>query len=159
MTGHWLTKGYQGVVSGLTAPIIYTVGTSTRTKEEFIGLLRHYQLTTVVDVRSFPQSRFEHFNRGNLAKLLSEVSIDYVYLGKELGGFRKGGYQNYTQTDPYHAGICRLEEIAQKGCTAFMCAERFAWKCHRRIIASTLAERGWKALHIIEKDRVWNPLK
>lgn len=143
----------------MAEPAIYTVGTSTRTKEEFIELLRHYHLTTVVDVRSFPQSRFEHFNRENLAKMLSEVAIDYVYLGEELGGFRKGGYQAYTQTDAYHAGICRLEEIAQNGSTAFMCAERFAWKCHRRIIASTLEQRGWNVLHIIEKDRVWNPSK
>ena len=143
----------------MTAPIVYTVGTSTRTKEEFIELLPHYHLATVVDVRSFPQSRFEHFNRENLAKLLSENAIEYVYLGKELGGFRKGGYRAYTQTNAYQAGICKLEEIAQKGCTVFMCAERFAWKCHRRIIASTLEQRGWNVLHIIEKDRVWNPSK
>ena len=143
----------------MTAPIIYTVGTSTRTKEEFIELLRHYDLATVADVRSFPQSRFEHFNRENLAKLLSEVAIDYVYLGRQLGGFRKGGYQAYTQTSAYHAGIRKLEEIAQNGSTAFICAERFAWKCHRRFIASTLEQRGWAVLHIIDKDRVWNPSK
>ena len=91
--------------------------------------------------------------------MLREVAIDYFYLGKELGGFRKAGYRAYTQTDAYHAGIRRLEEIAQKGSTAFMCAERFAWKCHRRFIASTLEQRGWNVLHIIEKDRVWNPSK
>ena len=135
------------------------MGTSTRTKEEFIELLRHYHLTTVVDVRSFPQSRFKHFNGENLAKMLSEVAIDYIYLGKELGGFRKGGYQAYTQTSAYQAGIYKLEEIAQKDSTAFMCAERFAWKCHRRIIASTLEQRGWKVLHIIEKDKAWSPSK
>ena len=89
--------------------------------------------------------------------MLGEVAIDYVYLGKELGGFRKGGYRAYTQTDAYHAGICRLEEIAKKASTAFMCAERFPWKCHRRIIASTLEQKGWNVLHIIEKERVWNP--
>ena len=143
----------------MTEPIIYTVGTSTRSIEEFIALLRHYHLTTVADVRSFPQSRFEHFNKENLAKMLSEVAIAYVYLGKELGGFRKGGYRAYTQNSAYVAGIDKLEEIAHKGSTAFMCAERFAWKCHRRIIASTLAERGWNVLHIIDKDRVWNPSK
>ena len=138
---------------------IYTMGTSTRSREEFIDLLHHYHLTTVADVRSFPQSRFEHFIRENLAKMLSEVAIDYVYLGKELGGFRKGGYRAYTQTDAYQVGIHKLEEIAQNGSTVLMCAERFAWKCHRRFIASTLEQRGWAVLHIIDKDRVWNPLK
>ena len=143
----------------MTAPIVYTVGTSTRTKEEFIELVLHYHLATVVDVRSFPQSRFEHFNGENLAKMLGEVAINYIYLGKELGGFRKGGYRAYTQTSAYQAGIHKLDEIAQNGSTAFMCAERFAWKCHRRFIASTLEQRGWNVLHIIEKDRVWNPSK
>jgi len=143
----------------LAESTIYTVGTSTRSIEEFIELLRHYHLTTVADVRSFPQSRFEHFNRENLAILLSEVAIKYIYLGKELGGYRKGGYRAYTQTDAYQAGIHKLEEIAQNGSTVFMCAERFAWKCHRRIIASTLEQRGWNVLHIIKKDRVWNPSK
>jgi uncharacterized protein (DUF488 family) len=149
----------RGGVSRLAEPAIYTVGTSTRSREEFIELLRHYHLTSVADVRSFPQSRFEHFNRENLAKMLSEVAIDYVYLGTELGGYRKGGYQAYAQTDAYQAGIHKLEKIAQNGSTAFMCAERFAWKCHRRFIASTLEQRGWAVLHIIEKDRVWNPSK
>ena len=143
----------------LAESTIYTVGTSTRTKEEFIELLRHYHLTIVADVRSFPQSRFEHFNRENLAKMLSEFAIGYIYLGKELGGYRKGGYRAYTQTSAYQAGILKLEQIAQNGSTAFMCAERFAWKCHRRFIASTLEQRGWKVLHIIEKDRVWSPSK
>ena len=67
--------------------IIYTLGTSTRSEEEFIALLRHCRIETVVDVRSFPQSRFEHFTRENLERVLGAQGFSYVYLGKELGGF------------------------------------------------------------------------
>jgi uncharacterized protein (DUF488 family) len=135
----------------------YTLGTSIRSEEEFIAILRNYHIETVVDVRSFPQSRFEHFRREHLDRMLEGVGIGYVYLGKELGGFRKGGYLAYTGTAPYQEGIGNLERVGREGVTAFLCAERFPWKCHRRFIASSLEERGWKVLHIIEKGRVWRP--
>ena len=141
----------------LPKPIIYTLGTSTHTKEEFIELLHHYRIETVVDVRSFPQSRFEHFKKENLAKILNERGFNYVYLGKELGGFRRGGYLSYSETSPYQAGISHLERIGKERTTAFVCAERFPWKCHRRFIASSLERRGWHVVHIIEKNRVWRP--
>lgn len=136
-------------------PIIYTLGTSTRSEEEFIELLRHYRIETVVDVRSFPQSRFEHFKGENLETMLDGEGFHYVYLGKELGGFRKGGYLAYTKTTTFQGGIAHLERVGRVSITAFICAERFPWKCHRRFIAASLEERGWKVLHIIDKRRVW----
>jgi uncharacterized protein (DUF488 family) len=141
----------------LEQPIIYTMGTSTRAEEEFLKLLRCYHIETVIDVRSFPQSRFEHFNKDNLTKKLKTEGINYIYLGKELGGFRKGGYLSYTKTAPYEEGISRLMQIGKQGITAFICAERFPWKCHRRFIAASLEERGWRVEHIIEENRVWRP--
>jgi len=138
-------------------PTIYTLGTSTRSGEEFIELFKHYHIETVVDVRSFPQSRFEHFNKENLAGILEGEGFHYVYLGNELGGFRKGGYLAYTKTAPYQEGISHLEKIGSQGITAFFCAERFPWRCHRRFIASSLEERGWKVEHVLEKGRVWRP--
>jgi uncharacterized protein (DUF488 family) len=137
--------------------LIYTLGTSTRTKEEFLELLACYHIETVVDMRSFPQSRFEHFTRGNLVEILEEEGIDYVYLGKELGGFRTGGYRSYAKGIQYQEGVSHLERIGKESITAFMCAERFPWRCHRRFIASSLEERGWQVIHIIDKDRIWRP--
>jgi uncharacterized protein (DUF488 family) len=141
----------------LKASIIYTLGTSTHSREEFLELLKYYHIETVVDVRSFPQSRFEHFKKENLARILKEGGVKYVYLGKELGGFRKGGYLSHTKSIPYQAGVSDLEQIGKEGITAFICAERFPWKCHRRFIASSLEERGWQVIHIIDKDRKWRP--
>jgi len=57
---------------GMKGPIIFTLGTSTHGKEGFIELLKHYRIETVVDVRSFPQSRFEHFKKENLERILRE---------------------------------------------------------------------------------------
>ena len=116
------------------------------------GLLRQLKGS-----RSFPQSRFDHFRKESLVRILEEAGFGYVYLGKELGGFRKGGYLDYTKTIPYQQGIVRLEQIGRQTTSAFICAERFPWKCHRRFIALTLQQRGWQVVHIIDKERVWRP--
>lgn len=55
--------------------IIYTLGTSTHSKEEFLDLLKYYHIETVVDVRSFPQSRFEHFKKESLVEILKEGGV------------------------------------------------------------------------------------
>jgi len=36
---------------------IFTLGTSTREKEEFLEILRNYQIKIVVDVRRWPTSK------------------------------------------------------------------------------------------------------
>jgi uncharacterized protein (DUF488 family) len=80
-------------------------------------------------------------------------------MGEELGGYRRGGYQNFTATSQFQAGISKLEEIAHQKRTAIICAERFAWRCHRRFIALELEKRGWRINHIIDKGRDWVPGK
>ena len=136
-------------------PIMYSVGTSNHNVEDFLGLLHHYAIQTVVHVRRFPQSRFDHFTKGNLKSLLEKIHC--LYLGKEFGGLRKEGYEAYTSSTMYQQSIERLELTAKKSVAAFVCAERLPWKCHRRFIASRLAQRGWPVVHNIDKDRVWRP--
>jgi len=67
----------------------------------------------VVDVRRFPSSRFEHFDKEKLAELLSEAGIDYLYMGEELGGYRHGGYQEYTTTSEFQAGLKKPRRARQ----------------------------------------------
>lgn len=71
---------------------IYTLGTSTRSTEDFFSALKTYQI--------------------NCIKKLSTVLI---------------------------------------------CAERLPWKCHRFKISHGLIERGWNVVHVIERDRIWQP--
>ena len=138
----------------MPAPVIYTVGTSNRTKEEFLDILNHYSIEAVVDVRRFPKSKFDHFAKENLTGILEEDGFHYRYLGKELGGFRKEGYETYTRSAAYQQSIEHLERAAQKNFAAITCAERLPWRCHRRFIATSLSHRGWQVVHIIDKDRV-----
>jgi len=136
---------------------IYTLGTGQRSLEDFTEILDSYSIEAVIDVRSFPKSKFEHFKRENLESFLKSELFEYHYLGKELGGFRKGGYENYTHTPEFETGINILEKIASKKISVVICAEHFPWRCHRRFIARALQKRGWEIDHIIDKGKLWIP--
>ena len=136
---------------------IYSIGTSTRPLDEFIALLRRYGIDTVVDVRSFPTSRFEHFKRDSLVRELREAGFRYDYLGAELGGYRRGGYEKYMATHDYGEGLSKLAEIGSASVTTFVCAERLPWRCHRRWIGQSLMKEGWEVIHIVDEKRTWIP--
>ncbi len=136
---------------------IYTLGTDRRSEEDFIEILFAYDIKSLIDVRSFPKSRIPVFTRENLKNLLEHEGIAYHFLGRDLGGFRKGGYVPYLVTDDFKGGIDLLESIAEKHSSVIICAERFPWKCHRKWISRELHQRGWQVEHIIDKGKVWIP--
>ena len=136
---------------------IYSIGTSNRSLDEFISLLRNYGIETVVDVRSFPTSRFEHFIRDRLERVLREFGFCYIYLGNELGGYRRGGYEKYMADPNYREGLSKLTEIGSSSMATFLCAERLPWRCHRRWIGESLVLEGWEVIHILDERRTWIP--
>ena len=133
---------------------IYTLGTSNRTIEDFIGILKEYGITIVIDVRRFPTSKFPHFKKENFQKHLKKNKITYLYLGNELGGYRKNGYERYMETEEFKKGLRKIIEVSEKGNVAIVCCEKFFWKCHRRFIAEELKKEGKRIVHIIEKNRI-----
>jgi uncharacterized protein (DUF488 family) len=150
---------------------IYTIGHSNRSQEEFLELLAEYGIQAVADVRAFPTSRrYPHFSRERLERALAGAGIVYLWLGRELGGYRRqglgenspntawraGGFRNYADhmlTPEFQRGIERVLELAQGRKTAIMCAERFWWRCHRRLISDFLVAQGHRVVHILEADR------
>ncbi len=136
---------------------VYTLGTGRRSEEDFIEILHSYDIKSLIDVRSFPKSSIPVFSRENLRNLLAREGIAYHFLGKELGGFRKGGYVSYLVTDEFMRGIGLLESIACSRLCVIVCAERFPWKCHRKWISRELHKRGWRVEHIIDKGKLWVP--
>ena len=66
--------------------IIYTIGHSTRSIEDFIDLLRSFEIEMVIDVRTIPKSRFNpQYNEDKLEAALKDAGIRYKHLTK-LGG-------------------------------------------------------------------------
>ncbi len=137
--------------------IIYTLGTDRRTEEDFIEILNAYGIESLIDVRRFPTSKLPVFKKKYLENLLRENGIGYYWLGNELGGYRKGGYDAYTETEQFQRGVDMVEEIASEKVSVLVCAEKFPWKCHRRWIARELKKRGWTVVHIIDKGKEWVP--
>lgn len=132
---------------------IYTIGHSTRTLEDFIDILKYFGIELVVDVRRFPSSKkFPHFNKESLELELPKTNIQYLHY-PELGGFRKGGYLSFSQSEEFGNAIDKLLEIINKKITVILCAEVLFWKCHRKYVANKLSELGHQVIHIFNKDK------
>jgi len=143
--------------------IIYTIGHSTRSIEQFLELLRAHNIEELVDVRTIPKSRHNpQFGQEELAASLKQAGIGYVHLGK-LGGLRHSrkdsvnlgwqnlsfrGYADYMATPEFQEGLDELKAIAGKKRVAIMCSEAVPWRCHRSLIADALTTQGWQVLHI-----------
>jgi len=132
---------------------IWTIGHSNRSKEEFLNLLREHLIEVLADIRSFPTSKIEHFKKENLEKWLPENGVEYVWLGKELGGYRKGGYKRHMRTKLFREGVQKLLEIARQKRTCMMCMEKNPKYCHRRFLSAYLERKGVEVIHIIEKGQ------
>jgi uncharacterized protein (DUF488 family) len=133
---------------------IYTIGTGARSPEAFLALLEASGIGVLVDVRRVPRSHEPRFSRDGLAVLCRGARIDYRWMGESLGGLRDEGYEAWMQTPAFLQGIERLEELALDRRCALCCAERLPWRCHRWLIAGFLEERGWRVLHVIDRDSV-----
>ena len=143
---------------------LYTIGHSTRTLNELIEALQAHSIRTLVDIRAFPASRrLPHFNRESLEKTLPAAGIRYVWM-KELGGHRKKisqdspnialrndsfrNYADYMLTPEFEAAMAKLIALAESSRTAYMCAERVYFHCHRMMVSDWLVSHGHEVQHI-----------
>ncbi|HEV2295913.1 MAG TPA: DUF488 domain-containing protein [Tepidisphaeraceae bacterium] len=145
-------------------PVIFTVGHSTRSAEDFAKLLHAHGIGAIADVRLIPKSRrYPHFGEDQLARWLPEVEIAYIPF-KQLGGRRRPakdslnagwrndsfrGYADFMQTEAFGHAVEELIALAAQRPTAMMCAEAVPWRCHRSLISDALLVRGWRVLDII----------
>ncbi len=132
---------------------IYTIGHGSRSKEVFLKLLRKHTIQILVDVRRWPTSKTEHFKLDYLKEWLPKAGIKYVWLGDRLGGYRKGGYRAYTESEAFKEGLRYLLELAKKDRVCIMCLEVGPSSCHRRFITEKLFEIGYEVVHIISENK------
>jgi uncharacterized protein (DUF488 family) len=143
-----------------SVPTAYTVGHSNHTLEHFLQLLNDASIDVVVDVRSFPYSRFApQFNRDGLAAALVHAGIKYVFMGAELGG-RPDGDEFYDESDHilygrvaeselFQDGLARVEDGLDRFRVALMCSEEDPEGCHRRLLVTrVLGDHGVRVVHL-----------
>src|SRR2546427_3513016 len=136
-------------------PMIYTLGHSTRSLDDFIALLKAHGVAQLADVRSVPRSRrHPHFAADALSVSLPAVGIAYRHC-PGLGGLRKArrdspntawrhegfrGYADYMQTGEFERALDELVALAQQP-TAIMCAEAVWWRGPRQVNGDSLVAR------------------
>ncbi|WP_434559091.1 DUF488 domain-containing protein [Pseudomonas sp. R1-6] len=152
-------------------PSLYTIGHSTRTLEQFVDIVKSFDVEMIVDVRTVPRSRTNpQYNLDTLAGLLEPHGLKHEQI-RELGGLRKKSrtvadevngfwenrsfhnYADYALSDEFETGLDRLLALNQARRCAIMCAEAVWWRCHRRIITDYLLIRGVDVFHIMDKDK------
>ena len=144
---------------------VFTIGHSTHTLDEFVGLLRRHRVTAVADVRAAPYSRFNpQFKRDALADSLGALGLEYVFLGRELGGrsadpadYRDGriDYDRLRGTERFRRGVERVVRGAEGRRIALMCAEKEPLDCHRTLlVAPALEARNIAVAHILPDGAV-----
>jgi uncharacterized protein (DUF488 family) len=144
--------------------LFYTIGHSTRSLNELVEALQAHTIETLVDIRAFPMSRrLPQFNRESLEKTLPAAGIRYVWM-KSLGGYRKKSredspniglsnasfrnYADYMLTAEFENAMGELVALAESSRTAYMCAERVYFRCHRMLVSDWLVANGHEVMHI-----------
>ena len=70
--------------------MIYTVGHSTLTQDEFVALLAGASVTRLWDVRSYPSSHWDWFRRERMEMWLPEAGVQYRWVPALGGGAARG---------------------------------------------------------------------
>jgi uncharacterized protein (DUF488 family) len=148
--------------------IIWTIGHSTRSIDEFLSLLNTYHIKHLIDIRRFPGSkRFPQYNQEVLSSTLSKYNIAYTHM-EALGGRRNPrpdstnsawrvkafrGYADYMETDAFKKAAGELEHLAETSRCAVMCSEAVWWSCHRALLSDWLKINGWQVMHIMTLEK------
>lgn len=148
-----------------TTPV-YTIGYGARDVEALVAALRAHGISTLVDVRSAPYSRYKpEFSKEALERELRRAGIHYVYLGDALGGRPadpdcyvddKVDYERVKGKPFYQAGIARVRSAWQRGVRfVLMCSEGKPEQCHRsKLIGESLTALGIPVAHIDDNDEL-----
>jgi uncharacterized protein (DUF488 family) len=145
---------------------IWTVGHSNHEFDRFSRLLMGEQIEYLVDVRSYPYSRYApQYGREELQTSVSSLGIGYVYLGVPLGGrpdreehYDQDGHALYrvmSQQEAFTDAIHALIRGSRRHRLALMCSEADPEHCHRRLlVGKVLAEHGVQLRHIMPDGAV-----
>ena len=140
---------------------VWTIGHSRHEIEEFAQLLEQNSIEVVVDVRTIPSSKMApQFNELTLRRALEDKKIEYIFMGKELGGRPDGDhmydekghvlYNKLAESDLFRVGLERLLTGISKYRVAIMCSEGKPEGCHRHLLISrVLQDSNIEVLNIL----------
>ena len=130
-----------------------TIGYETATQVAVIDCLKRAGVEVLIDVRAVASSRRAGFSKNILAASLAEAGIAYAHL-RALGTPKAGRqavraghvgemvaiYEAHLAEPQAQLELAQALEIARGRPAALLCYEADASHCHRRIVASALAD-------------------
>lgn len=144
--------------------IVYTIGHSNYTMDEFVERLKVYEIDYVVDIRGTPYSKYNvQYNKDCIAGFLKPYGLGYIYMGREFAAQRTNkllyteeGYADFEKVkdDPdFLRGIERLRQGVKKGYRiVLMGAKQDPVECHRLILVGrVLVQYGFEIRHILHE--------
>jgi uncharacterized protein (DUF488 family) len=128
---------------GKKQPIVFSAGHSNVSIDRLLELLKSADITTVIDCRTKPHSRWRQFNHSALAASLLRADISYEWRGSNVGGLGDNVFFDET-----------LDEIAKRASDgeriALLCSEAKPIDCHRcTILTPELENRGIVVQHLL----------
>ncbi len=146
-------------------PIIYTVGHSTHQLDYFLELLKEYEVTCLIDVRSVAASSYNpQYNKEPLTNFLKRNGIQYLHFAEEFGARHndpdllddegKVDFAKVRKSWAFKNGVERIWQGLDKGFTiSLMCSESEPFDCHRfSMVSIALDKDGFDVKHIM-KDK------
>jgi hypothetical protein len=140
--------------------LLFTIGHSNHSAAHFQSLLKEFGIQVLVDVRSWPHSRFvEWADQSLMPDVVHGADSKYLFLGDSLGGRPEGSefydrnghvlYWRVARTGNFLRGIDRLQKGVEVCRVAVMCSEENPETCHRRLLVSkVMMDRGVEVRHI-----------
>lgn len=145
---------------------VYTIGYTAFSVNEFIEVIKHYNINCVIDVRSSPFSNYYNdYNKDNLESTLKKHNILYRNYANEFGArqtnpiFYSGDivdFDKFIKSPQFLEGVSKVKKGIERGYSfVLMCAEKDPVKCHRSImLGKGFSENGFDVKHIISKTEL-----
>ena len=142
---------------------IYTIGYAGFAIDDFIAVLKKYNINSLIDVRSSPRSEFyKDYNKTDLDNKLKKSRIIYRNYKKEFGA-RQNNSQYYTHgyldfnlfalSEEFRSGFEKIANAIPLGYRfVLMCSEKDPITCHRTIMVAREFHRNGFVIKNILQD-------
>ncbi len=156
MRGHHNLTVAQGQSADGPGRVFYTIGLGESNFAALEPELQALGITTVVDVRSFPDDP----DSDALAEECRVFGFGYVWMGDRMGtrprhpslldAEGRTDWEAVRASPGFRAGLGELRALAERGTVVILCSEESPEVCHRSYaVAAALDEGGDTVFHVV----------
>ena len=132
---------------GRDKPAVYTIGLAHLKTEDLQRVVSDCHIKHVFDIRGSKQFRGpETLKPTDLAKLVDKFNSQYHDETKVLGD--RKDYALFTITDEFSQAVKFIAESSNGDNILLICKETDYRRCHRRVVATYLALKGFDVRHL-----------